>query len=120
MEKREKNVNKKANMLIKEFRKLDLRVARIKEVGDHPDAKKLYILILDLGKGEHELQVVSGLKENYKKEELINKRVIVIRNLKHAVIRGIESQGMLLAAVFKDKVSLAQPDKDIEIGAKVM
>ena len=63
---------------------------------------------------------VSGLKENYKKEELINKRVIVIRNLKHAVIRGIESQGMLLAAVFKDKVSLAQPDKDIEIGAKVM
>ena len=105
---------------IKEFSKLDLRVARIKEVGDHPDAKKLYILILDLGKGEHELQVVSGLKENYKKEELINKRVIVIRNLKHAVIRGIESQGMLLAAVFKDKVSLAQPDKDIEIGAKVM
>src|SRR3989344_1744153 len=68
---------------IKEFSKLDLRVARIKEVGDHPDAKKLYILILDLGKGEHELQVVSGLKENYKKEELINKRVIVIRNLKH-------------------------------------
>ena len=105
---------------IKEFSKLDLRVARIKEVGDHPDAKKLYILILDLGKGEHELQVVSGLKENYKKEELINKRVIVIRNLKHAVIRGIESQGMLLAAVFKDKVSLVQPDKDIEIGAKVM
>src|SRR3989338_7965197 len=104
----------------KEFSKLDLRVARIKEVGDHPDAKKLYILILDLGKGEHELQVVSGLKENYKKEELINKRVIAIRNLKHAVIRGIESQGMLLAAVFKDKVSLAQPDKDIEIGAKVM
>ncbi len=105
---------------IKEFNKLKLRVARIKAVSDHPDAEKLYILVLDLGKGEHELQIVSGLKENYKKEELINKKVVVITNLKHAVIRGIESQGMLLAAVFKNKVSLVKPDKDIEIGAKVM
>ena len=105
---------------IKDFNKLEMRVARIKEVGDHPDASKLYILVLDLGKGEHELQVVSGLKENYKKEELVNKRVIVLTNLKHAVIRGIESQGMLLAAVFKNRISLVQPDSDIEIGARVM
>ncbi|MBI2106946.1 methionine--tRNA ligase [Candidatus Woesearchaeota archaeon] len=102
------------------FKKIDLRVAKIKAVSDHPNAEKLYLLVLDLGKGEHELQVLSGLKENYTKEQLLNKRVIVIKNLKHAVIRGIESQGMLLAAVFKNKVSLVEPDSDIEIGAKVM
>ena len=118
--KSEKTENNLDKIDIKDFNKLEMRVARIKEVGDHPDASKLYILVLDLGKGEHELQVVSGLKENYKKEELVNKRVIVLTNLKHAVIRGIESQGMLLAAVFKNRISLVQPDSDIEIGARVM
>lgn len=102
------------------FKKIDLRVAKIKAVSDHPNADKLYLLVLDLGKGEHELQVLSGLRDNYTKEQLLNKRVIVIKNLKHAVIRGIESQGMLLVAVFKNKVSLVEPDSDIEIGAKVM
>ena len=116
-EKIEQNLDK---VDIDYFKKIDLRVAKIKAVSDHPNADKLYLLVLDLGKGEHELQVLSGLKENYTKEDLLGKRVVVIRNLKHAVIRGIESQGMLLAAVFKNKVSLVEPDSDIEIGAKVM
>ena len=102
------------------FKKIDLRVAKIKAVSNHPNAEKLYLLVLDLGKGEHELQVLTGIKDNYTKEDLLGKKVIVIKNLKHAVIRGIESQGMLLAAVFKNKVSLIEPDSDIEIGAKVV
>ncbi|MBI4159431.1 methionine--tRNA ligase [Candidatus Woesearchaeota archaeon] len=116
-EKIEQNLDK---VDIEYFKKIDLRVAKIKAVSDHPNAEKLYLLVLNLGKGEHELQVLSGLKGDYTKEDLLGKKVVVIRNLKHVVIRGVESQGMLLAAVFKNKVSLIEPDSDIEVGAKVM
>lgn len=102
-----------------EWKKIDLRVAKIKAVQDHPKADKLYILLVDLGKGEHDLQLVAGLKQHYKKDQLVNKKVIVFRNLEHSVIRGIESQGMILAAVYKDKVTLISPENDIEIGSKI-
>lgn len=102
-----------------DWKEIDLRVGEIKSIKDHPKADKLYILLVDLGKGEHDIQLVAGLKNYYKKEELIGKLVIVVRNLEPAVIRGVESQGMLLAAVFKDKVCLISPEKEIEVGAKV-
>ncbi len=101
------------------WEKADLRIGKIKEVGDHPKADKLYILIVSLGKGEHEVQLVAGLKGYYKKDELIGKQVLFIRNLKPRTIRGIESQGMVLAAVFKDKLSVLIPDREIETGAKI-
>ena len=104
---------------IKELSKVDLRVGEIKAIKIHPKADKLYILMVDLGEGEHELQLVAGLKEHYKENELIGKKVIVVRNLEHAVIRGVESQGMVLAAVYKDKVKLITVDKDMKVGAKV-
>jgi len=103
----------------KEFKKIDLRIGQIKAVKVHPNADKLYILVVDLGVGEHDIQLVAGLKEAYKENELIGKKIVVVRNLEPSVIRGMESQGMLLAGVFKDKITLIQPDKDIEIGAKV-
>lgn len=102
-----------------EFKKIDLRVGRIKSVKIHPDAEKLYILVIDLGEGEHDIQLVAGLKVAYQEDELIGKNIIVVRNLEPSVIRGIESQGMLLAAVFGEKITLIQPERDIEIGAKV-
>ncbi len=101
------------------FSKVDLRVGKINAVKDHPNADKLLILLVSLGKGEHNIQLVAGIKNHYKKEELIGKKIIVVRNLEAAVLRGVESQGMLLAAVFKDKVVLIAPEKYIETGAKV-
>ncbi|MBI2651012.1 methionine--tRNA ligase [Candidatus Woesearchaeota archaeon] len=75
---------------------LSLKVAKILEASEHPNADKLYVLQIDLGKEKR--QLVAGLKGHYEKEQLKNKKIIVITNLKHAKLRGIESQGMLLAA----------------------
>ena len=104
---------------IKEFMKIDLRVGEIKAVKDHPNADKLYILLVDMGPLQSDFQIVSGLRMDYKKEDLLGRQIIVIRNLKPSVIRGVESNGMLLAAVHKGKVVLLKPDKKIEVGAKV-
>jgi methionyl-tRNA synthetase len=100
-----------------DFEKLDLRVAKILDVKDHPNADKLYVLEIDLGNEKR--QLVAGLKEHYKKEDLIGKSIIVIANLEHAKLRGVESQGMLLAADGGNNVSLLIPDKDVELGSKI-
>ncbi|MDR2660006.1 MAG: methionine--tRNA ligase [Spirochaetaceae bacterium] len=75
---------------------VDLRVAKIVKIEKHPKADKLYIETLDIG-GEERV-IVSGLVPFYKEEELLNKQIIVVYNLKPAKLRGIESRGMLLAA----------------------
>ncbi len=104
---------------IKDFMKVDLRVGEIKGVEDHPNADKLYVLLVGLGGHFGDMQIVSGLRLHYKKEDLIGKKIIVIRNLKPTVIRGIESKGMLLAAIDNGKVVLLKPDKKVEVGVKV-
>lgn len=100
-----------------EWKKLDLRVAQIKEAKDHPNAEKLLILKVDIG-GE-EKQLVAGLKQHYKKEELIGKKVIVFTNLKPVTLRGVESQGMILAAVDQQNISLITTDKVMKCGSKI-
>ena len=75
---------------------LDLRAARITHVEDHPNADKLYILTLDLGSEAR--RIVSGIKHAYTPADLVGKMIILLANLKPARIRGVESQGMLLAA----------------------
>lgn len=119
MEKEKKTGDTIEYVSYNDFKKCDLRVAEIKGIKDHPNADKLYILDISLGKGEHDLQLVAGLRAHYKKEELLGKKVCVIKNLEHAVIRGVESQGMILAAVFKDKVTIITPQDNIETGAKI-
>ena len=104
---------------VNDFKRLDLRIGQIKSVKDHPNADKLFILMVDLGEGEHDIQLVAGLKSHYDKDDLIGKKIVVIRNLEPTLIRGFESQGMLLAAIFKNKITLIQPEKEIETGAKV-
>ena len=74
---------------------LNLKVAKIIDIKEHPNADKLYILDIDLGNEKR--QLVAGLKPYYKTEELKNKKIIVVTNLKYAKLRGVESQGMLLA-----------------------
>ncbi len=75
---------------------LDLRVAKIDVVEEHPSADKLYVLQIDLG--DEKRQLVAGLRQFYKKGELEGKHIIVVANLKPVKLRGFESKGMLLAA----------------------
>jgi len=81
---------------------IDLRTAKIEKVERHPKADKLYVITLETGEGttgiREERQIVSGLVQLYKEEELLGKKIIVAYNLKPAKLRGIESRGMLLAA----------------------
>jgi len=101
-----------------DFKKIELKVGEIKEVNDHPSANKLYILRVDTGE---ERTLVAGIKNHYSKEELIGKRIIVVCNLDEKELRGIKSQGMLLAASDDDKenVVLLTIDKNIENGSKI-
>ncbi len=100
----------------KDWKELDIRIGEIKEVKDHPNADKLLILKVDVGK---EIQLVAGIKNNYSKKELIGKKIVVFTNLEPAELRGVKSEGMLLAAVKDKEVVLLVPEKDIANGARI-
>lgn len=102
---------------IDEFKKLSLKIAKIKEVIDHPNADKLYLVKVDLGPEERTL--VAGIKKGYSKEELIGKSVVIVENLEPAVIRGIESNGMILAAQDGDLLTIISPEKTVQPGSIV-
>jgi len=107
-----------------DWTKIDLRVAEIKEVEDIEGADKLYKITLNVGSEIGERIICSGLKEFYSKEELVGKKIIYFSNLQPRKMRGIESQGMLLAAVTYDgdnekEVILISPEKDIVLGSRV-
>jgi methionine--tRNA ligase beta chain len=102
---------------IEEFRKLELRIARIKEVADHPNADKLYVITLDLG--DRTKQVVAGIKKGYTSQELVGKLVVVVDNLETALLRGVESQGMILAASDENAIAVLSPDKEVKLGSIV-
>lgn len=103
-----------------EFKKLELKVARIVSVAEHPNADKLYVMKIDLG-GEIR-QTVAGLKGYYTPEELEGMLTVVVANLEPAKLRGVESQVMILAAQEGDVVSCLQfdPRKPVSPGAKVL
>ena len=75
---------------------IDFEVGKITAIRRHPNAEKLYIETVQMGDGER--QIVSGLVPFLKEEELLGKLVVIVKNLKPAVLRGTESRGMLLAA----------------------
>jgi methionyl-tRNA synthetase len=75
---------------------LDLRLGRVLKAESHPDADRLMILKVDIG--DEKRQIVAGIKEHYLPHELIGRNIIILKNLKPARLKGIESQGMLLAA----------------------
>ena len=99
-----------------DFRRLELRVARVLEVEPHPNADRLYLLTIDGGETR---QIVAGLRAYYSPEDLVGKSIVVVWNLAPATIRGVESQGMLLAVQDGDSVSVVSPDKSVTPGAKV-
>jgi methionyl-tRNA synthetase len=81
----------------------ELRVAEIISATEHPDAESLLVLKINLGKEER--QLVAGLRKFYSPADLIGKKIAIVANLQPAKLRGIESQGMLLAGVLKDNDS---------------
>ncbi len=101
------------------WEKLDLRVGEILEVEDIENADKLYKLTVDIGAETR--TVCAGIKKHYSKKELKGKKIILFTNLTPRKLKGIESQGMVLAAVNseEDAVILISPEKDIEAGSKV-
>lgn len=103
-----------------DWEKLDLRVAEIVEVEEIEGADKLYKLTLNIGEIGQRI-ICAGIKQHYTKEELKGKKIIYFSNLNPRKMRGIESHGMLLAAVSEDhsKVVLISPEKDIEVGSRV-
>lgn len=102
---------------IEEFQRLDLRVGKIIEAKNVEGAKKLLKLVVDIG-SEYR-QLVAGIAEAYKPEDLIGKEVVIVANLKPAVIRGIQSNGMILAASVDNVISIISPDREMPPGAKV-
>ncbi len=100
-----------------DFQKLDIRVAKVEEVEKVPKADKLYKLTIDLGTEKRTL--VAGLAQHYKVDELKGKKIVILANLEPRKLKGITSEGMLLAAVEGDNVSILTPDKDIPLGSKV-
>ncbi len=100
------------------WEQVDIRVAKVKEVNNHPDAERLYVLTLDLGTEER--NVVAGLKKYYSPEELLGRDVLVIANLEPATLRGVKSQGMLLAGDDGENVALLKPVEHVEPGTRVM
>lgn len=105
-----------------DFRKLDIRVAQVVWIDDHPDADKLYQMKVDVGEDEPR-SIVAGLKAFYKKEEMLNRKVLCLKNLKPRKLRGIKSEGMLLAADDEDlggtTVLLLKPSKDMPNGTQI-
>ena len=109
-----------ATIQYEDFEKLDLRVAEILKVEEIEGADKLYKLTISVGElGER--TICAGIKQFYTKKELQNKKIIIIANLEPRKLRGIESQGMLLAASNKESNTcvLLTLDAEIPAGTKI-
>lgn len=102
---------------IEDFKKLELKVAVIKEVSEHPNADRLYVITLDVG--DKTKQVVAGIRSSYTKDNLIGKQVVLVDNLEPAVLRGVESQGMILAASDENGISVISPGREMKPGSIV-
>ena len=102
---------------IDDFKKIELVVAQIKEVKEHPNADRLYVLQVDTGRDVR--QVVAGIRKAYTPEQLVGRRIILIANMDAAVIRGETSNGMLLAASDANGMALLAPDKEMTLGSIV-
>ena len=100
-----------------DFKKLDLKIAKILEAERIENSDKLIKLIIDLG--EEKRQLVAGIGKHYEPGQLINKQIVIVANLEPKNLMGIESQGMLLAASDENNVVLLEPDKEIPPGSTI-
>ena len=100
-----------------DFKKIEFKVGKIKDVAEHPNADRLYVVTVDLG--DKTKQVVAGIRNTYKKEDLIGRQVVVVDNLDPSVIRGVESQGMILAASDENGSSIVTLARETKLGSIV-
>ena len=102
---------------LNEFARLDLRIGRIANAERIEGSKKLIRLEVDIGNEQR--QVVAGIAEEYRPENLIGKLIPVLVNLKPAKLMGVESQGMILAVDVNGRPILLHPDMEVPAGSKV-
>jgi len=107
-----------------DFKKLDLRIGKILSVENHPNADKLYVLKIDIGGGEVK-QSVAGLRPYLTPEQLINRSVSIIANLEPVMLRGVESQVMIMVVTdlapdtAPKSLHLLVPEKEVPVGSKI-
>jgi len=102
---------------IEQFQQVELRVGTVKEAASHPNADRLLVLKVDLGTEER--QIVAGIRAHYDPATLIGTQVVVVANLAPAMLRGIESQGMVLAASGDGALAVVRPAAPMPAGAVV-
>ena len=102
---------------LEEFRKMELRIAQIVSAVPHPQADRL--LVLKVRIGQEEKTLVAGIRAHYAESELIGKKVVVVQNLAPAQIRGVTSEGMVLAASDDKVLTLIVPEREISSGTTV-
>jgi methionyl-tRNA synthetase len=103
---------------IEDFSKVELRIATILSAEPHPNADRLLVLQIDLG--DERRQLVAGIRAHYEPASLIGRQIVVVANLQPATLRGVESQGMLLAASDSEgRLAFVTPEKPVAAGAKV-
>jgi tRNA-binding protein len=107
----------KPTISYEDFAKLDLRVATVLAAREHPNAQKLLLLQIDMG--DQQKQIVAGIRGHYQPEELVGRQIVIVNNLQEVVIRGEESNGMLLAAGDGERVVLLRPDSACQAGAGI-
>lgn len=105
-------------LTIDDFRNVELRVATILAAEPHPNADRLLVLKVDLGSEQR--QLVAGIRAHYDAAALVGRQVVVVANLQPAILRGVESQGMLLAASDAEgRLAFVTPEKPVSPGASV-
>ncbi|MHC5034668.1 MAG: hypothetical protein ACYTFZ_06500 [Planctomycetota bacterium] len=102
-----------------EFKNVEMKVGKVLSVEDHPNADKLIVIRADVGE-ESPRTLVAGLKGYYGKEDLEGRLVVVVTNLQPAQLRGVQSNGMLLAAQEGDNIVILTMDKEIAPGSLVL
>ena len=103
---------------IEDFQKLAFRVGTVVAAADHPNADRLLVVTVDIGEAQPR-QVVAGIRNSYQAASLVGKQVVVVANLKPAVLRGVESHGMLLAGSDPTQIVLVSPERQLPPGSIV-
>ncbi|RMD57398.1 tRNA-binding protein [Candidatus Woesearchaeota archaeon] len=103
----------------KTFEKLQLRTGTIADVKRHPNLVGAYVLYVDMPVADEAFQIVASLEDSYTLNQLLGKQVIVVCNIKHEWVAGVESQGMILVATDGEKPVLISPNKKVPPGSRV-
>ncbi len=104
---------------IQDFKKIEMKAGKVVSVEEHPNADKLIIVRADVGE-ERPRTLVAGLKDYYTAEELEGRCIVVVTNLEPAQLRGVRSEGMLLAAQDGEDIVLLTLDREVTPGSPVL